>query len=147
MAVITADIEQIWQTIESLPSEGREVIRERFELDRPIKNFSSISPAPPLDDAMFKISFEDYLALSDEERDAIHTSAYSEYRNWIDTALEQRGAEWLLVVGGYIIEAGETLDEYPSRERLYQIGYDSGLIPFVFVANPIIEESFCFVQT
>jgi len=112
-----------------------------------MKNFFPVSPVSPFDDAIFKIAFDDYLALSDEERDAIHTSAYSEYRNWIDTALEQRGAEWLLVVGGDIIETGETLDEYPSRERLYQIGYDSGLIPFVFAANPVIEESFWFVQT
>jgi len=142
MAVINAEVEQIWQTIESLPPEGREVIRERLGFEKPIKNFSKISSGSSLDDAIFKISFEDYLALSDDERDAIHSSAYEKYRDWIDAELERRGAEWMLVVGGDILEAGETLDEYPSREKLYKSGHHFGLIPFVFVANPIVEESF-----
>jgi hypothetical protein len=142
MAVINADVEQIWQTIESLPPEGREVIRERFGFEKPLPSFSPISSGSPLDDAIFKISFEDYLALSDDERDAIHSSAYEKYRDWIDVELKRRGAEWMLVVGGDILEAGETLDEYPSRQKLYKSGYHFGLIPFVFVANPIVEESF-----
>jgi len=141
MAVINTDIEQIWQTIEALPPEGREVIRERL-LTKPIRKSPDILPATPLDDEIFKISFDEYLALSDDERDSIHTSAYAKYQNWIDTELERRGAEWILVVGGDVIETGETLDEYPSREKLYKSGHHFGVIPFVFVANPIIEESF-----
>jgi len=146
MAVITADVEQIWQTIESLPPESREVIRERFGFEKPIQSSSPISFGAPLDDAIFKISFEDYLALSDDERDAIHSSAYEKYRDWIDAELERRGAEWMLVLGGDILEAGETLDAYPAREKLYKLGYHFGVFPFVFVANPIIEESLWVAQ-
>lgn len=141
MAVINAEVEQIWQTIESLSPEGREVIRERLGSKKPIENFSKISSGSPLDDAIFKIAFEDYLALSDDARDSIHTSADAKYRNWIEAELERRGAEWLLVVGGDVLEAGATLEAYPAREKLYKIGYHFGVIPFVFVANPIIEES------
>jgi hypothetical protein len=141
MSVINAEVEQIWQTIESLPPEGREIIRERLGFEKPTQSSSKISSGASLDDAIFKISFEDYLALSDDERDSIHTSANSKYRNWIDAELERREAEWMLVAGGDVIEAGETLDEYPPREKLYKLGYHWGVIPFVFVANPIIEES------
>jgi hypothetical protein len=117
-------------------SEGREIIRERL-LEKPIKKSPPILSATPLDDVVFKFPFDEYLALTDDERDSIHTSAYSKYRNWIDEELERRKAEWMLVVGGDVIETGETLDEYPSREKLYKIGYQFGVIPFVFVANPI----------
>lgn len=140
MEVVNTDVEQIWQTIEALPPESREVIRTRL-LAKANRNSPPISPISSLDDAIFKIAFDKYLDLPDDERDAIHTSAYAKYRNWIDAELERRGAEWMLVVGGDVIEAGESLDEYPSREKLYKSGHHFGVIPFVFVANPVIEES------
>jgi hypothetical protein len=34
MTVINADVEQIWQTIEALPPEGREIIRERLPREK-----------------------------------------------------------------------------------------------------------------
>ncbi|MCI0691037.1 hypothetical protein L0337_03410 [candidate division KSB1 bacterium] len=140
MSIVETDVEQIWQTIEALPPEGREIIRERL-LEKSIKKSPQILPATSLDDVIFKISFDEYLALTDDERDSIHISAYSKYRAWIDEELERREAEWMLVVGGDVIETGETLDEYPSRDKLYKIGRQFDRVPFVFVANPVIEES------
>jgi hypothetical protein len=46
----------------------------------------------------------------------------------------------MLIVGGQIIETGQ-LDEYPSRNKIFEVGHKLGWVPFVFVANPIIEES------
>jgi hypothetical protein len=140
MAVINADIEQIWQRIEALSPEDREIIRVRLARKRLSKSLSTTSPTTPLENEIFKISFAEYLALSDEKRASIRTFFYTKYRDWIDDELQRRQAEWMLVVGGRVIETGQ-LDEYPSREKLYKTGHYYRLIPFVFVANPLIEES------
>lgn len=140
MAVINADIEQIWQTIEALSPEDREIIRERLVHEKARKSLPTTLPTTPLENEIFRISFDEYLSFADEKRASIRASLYTKYRDWIDDELQRRQAEWMLVVGGRIIETGQ-LDEYPSREKLYKTGYHYRLIPFVFVANPLIEES------
>jgi hypothetical protein len=140
MSIVETDIEQIWQTIEALPPEGREIIRERLGHEKPSRIVHTTSPSMPLEDKIFTLSFDEYLSLSDEERASIRTSFYTKYRDWIDNELQRRQAEWMLIVGGQIIETGQ-LDEYPSRNKIFEVGHKLGWVPFVFVANPIIEES------
>ncbi len=143
MAVINADIEQVWQTIEALRPEERAIIQERLGFEKTSKNTSlpATSTVAPLGDEIFKISFEEYLALSGDERRDIRLSGYSKFRNWIEEELQRRQAEWMIVIGGKIIQTGQTLDDYPSRDKLYKIGRQFDRIPFVFIANPVIEES------
>ena len=123
--------------LRQLSPEELAVIEERLAAQKQIKE----QPAP--DDAadLFGLPFAHYLALSDKERDAIALRAYQTLRTWIDAKLEERKAEWILVCGGEVIESSPTLQNYPSREKLMQTGQQRGLVPFVFVRGPLIEES------
>jgi hypothetical protein len=89
---------------------------------------------------LFKLSFDDYLAMSDDERDAIALRAYQTLDAWIEAELKKRKAEWILVCGGQVIESSPTLRNYPPGEKIMQIGRQRGLVPFVFVKTPLIEE-------
>jgi len=140
MAVINADVEQIWQTIESLPPEGREVIWARLA-NAEANNGDSSSPKTLLEDERFLIPFEDYLALSDDELDEIQIAAYKNYHDWIDHELALRHAKWILVCGGKIVESSKVLDDYPSDDKMYSVGKQLGSAPFVFMASPFTEES------
>ncbi|MEP7340378.1 MAG: hypothetical protein ABI977_21790 [Acidobacteriota bacterium] len=90
---------------------------------------------------LFEMPLAHYLALSDEVRDAITLRAYQTLHSWIEKELEKRRAEWLLVCGGEILESSPTLTNYPSDDKLMQIGQERDRIPFVFVRSPLIEES------
>jgi hypothetical protein len=88
------------------------------------------------------ISFEDYLALSDEEGEELKLMAYEKYRDWIYHELAERRARWMLICKGEIVEWSPTLDDYPSREKRHAIGRQMGYAPWTFIANPVIEESY-----
>lgn len=139
MAVINTDVEQIWQTIESLPPEGREVIWARLT-NAEANNRVSSSPKTLLEDERFLIPFDDYLALSDDELDEIQIAAYKNYHDWIDHELAQRRARWILVCGGKIVESSKVLDDYPSDDKMYTVGKQLGYAPLVFMTSHIIEE-------
>lgn len=140
MAAVQADVEQVWQTIDALPSESREIILSRLtSAKRKDKVF--YSPKTLLEDEKFLISFEDYLALSDDERDEIQSMAYEKYGSWIDEKLEQLRAQWMLLCGGKLIEWSAKLQDYPSDEKMHALGKQLGYAPLVFVANLHIEES------
>jgi len=83
---------------------------------------------------------KEYLALSDDERENIQLSVYQSHKEWIDAELEERGAEWVLLCGGEVVEYSATLRNYPSREKLMALGEERGVVPFVFVKTPLIEE-------
>jgi hypothetical protein len=140
MSIVETDIEQIWQSIESLPPESREVIWARLA-NAEAKNGDSTSPKTLLKDERFVISFEDYLALSDDELDEIQIAAYKDYHAWIDHELAKRQAKWILVCGGKIVESSKVLDDHPSDDKMYAVGKQLGYAPFVFMAGPVIEES------
>jgi len=90
---------------------------------------------------VFTLSFEEYLALTDEERKNVQWRAYQLHQPWIDVELDHRGAHWLLVCHGEIIESSSNWGDYPSREKLMTLGKQNGYVPFVFVREPMIEES------
>jgi len=74
------------------------------------------------------------------ERERVQLSVYQSKKEWIDYELERRGAMWILVCGGEVVESSETLRDYPSREKLMTLGEERGVVPFVFVKAPLIEE-------
>lgn len=140
MTAVQIDVEQIWQTIDALPSAGREIILARLTNKKTNDNIFS-PPKTLLDDERFLISFDDYLALSDDELDEIQIAAYKDYHAWINYELAQRQAKWILVCGGIIVESSKVLDDHPSDEKMYAVGKRLGYAPFVFMAGPVIEES------
>jgi len=140
MTAVQTDVEQVWQTIDALPPAGREIILARLTNKK--TNDRIFSPSQILlEDERFLISFEDYLALSDDERDEIQSLAYEKYGSWINEKLEQLHAQWMLVCGGKFIEWSAKLQDYPSDEKMYALGKQLGYAPLVFVANLRIEES------
>ncbi len=133
------DLEQIFQTLDKLRPDELWLIEEHIA-NLKKRNQRSFPPKTLVDDETFLMPFEDYLALSDEARDNIQLYAYDNYREWIDEELARRDARWMLVCGGKILEWSPKLDDYPSDEKMEAIGMQSGYAPFVFMANPLIEE-------
>jgi len=66
-------------------------------------------PRSSSSDDVFALPFDDYLSLSDEEREAVQLRAYQTHQAWINAELERRGAEGLLVCDGKVLEASPTL--------------------------------------
>lgn len=135
-------LEGFLETLDELSPEELERVEKRLASARDKKNGNapiSTSPHAPRD--IFAISFEEYLAMPLEERHAIQISAYEKYSKWIEQELERHQARWILVCGGKVIESSPTLRDYPRREKVRLVGEQCGLMPFVFVRGPMIEES------
>jgi hypothetical protein len=141
MTAVQTDVEQVWQTVDALSPAGREIILARLANKKTNDRIFS-PPKTLLEDERFLISFEDYLALSDEEGEKLKLLAYEKYQNWIYDELARRRARWLLVCGGEIIAWSPTLDDYPARDKRHSIGKQLGYAPWTFIANPVIEESY-----
>jgi hypothetical protein len=141
MSVMTTALEQIFRTVEQLGSEELELLRERIE--RSSRKKPSYTPRGHPEEAaeLFAIPFDTYLAMSEDERAEVAFRAYIILDRWIERELKARQAQWMLVCGGEILESSAKLIEYPSREKLMTIGKDRGVIPFVFIRAPLIEES------
>ncbi len=135
MSEIQTNLNQALRLLEQFGPQELAVIEERLAARK------QNSEQPPDTASVFDLPFDDYLAMSDEERDDIAFRAYQTLGEWIDAELKKRKAEWILVCGGEVIGASPTLEDYPSREKLMEIGRRRGLVPFVFVKTPLIEES------
>jgi len=141
METKNSTLEQILETIDDFASDELDLLEKRLASVREKKNGGARVPVlPAATRDIFSITFEEYLAMSDEERDAIQDEAYEKYTKWIDEELGQRHARWMLVCGGTVIESSPTLQNYPRDEKLREVGEQYGLIPFVFAAQPLIEE-------
>jgi hypothetical protein len=141
MAVMETDLELLFKTVENLGSDELELLRERIEQSRRKKISATSRGYPQEAEELFAIPFNTYLAMSEDERDAIAFRAYKILDRWIDQELDARHAKWMLVCGGKILESSPKLIEYPSSEKIMALGKKSGLIPFVFIRTPLIEES------
>ncbi len=130
MPEVAVSLKQVLQVLDQLNPVELAAVEQRLAMRR--------QPASALAAGLFDFSFDEYLALSEEERDAIAFRAYQTLGGWIDAELARRKATWMLVCGGEIIEASPSLDEYPAREHLLQLGQERGRIPFVFVRGPLI---------
>jgi hypothetical protein len=136
-----AELKEVLEMIDRLNPGDLAIIQEKIapsqkhRLKRPDEKI-----ATPKND-VFSLSFEDYLALADDEREDIQWRAYQLHQSWADAELNRRGAQWLLVCHGEIIEASSTWRYYPSRKKLMAVGKQNGYVPFVYVKAPLIEES------
>jgi hypothetical protein len=130
------------ETLDELSPEELDRVEKRLASAREKKNGNAPVPAvPPVPRDLFAISFDEYLAMPQSEREAIDILAYKRYANWIEQELNRYKARWILVCGGKVIESGPTLRSYPRSQKLQAVGEQYGLIPFVFLRGPMIEES------
>jgi phosphoribosylformylglycinamidine synthase len=91
---------------------------------------SAVTPVP-LGDA-FAIEYQNYLALSSDDRLALQGRAWREHGAFINRELENHRALWILVVGGEVVDSGSTLENYPTDARLAELGNANDLVPWVF---------------
>jgi hypothetical protein len=138
---MTTELEQVFQTVDRLNDAELELLRERIERSHPKKSLTHPRGYPEEAAELFAIPFETYRAMSQDERDAVAFRAYKTLDRWIDDELKKRHAKWMLVCGGEILESSPEFLEYPSSDKLIMIGKARGLIPFVFIYTPLIEES------
>ncbi len=136
MPEVAVSLKQVLQVLDQLNPDELAAVEQRLAARQQTAN-----QAPTVADDLFELPFDEYLALPDETRDAIAFRAYQTLGEWIDAELARRKAEWMLVCGGEIIETSPTLQNYPARERLLQLGRERGKVPFVFIRTPLIEES------
>lgn len=141
MPVAELDFEQVLGTVDQLSSDELEVLQKRIAQSRQKKAPSTLHGYPEEARELFAIPFNNYIVMPDEERAAIAFRAYKILDRWIEQELKARRAKWMLVCGGEILESSPEFIEYPSREKLMALGKDRGLIPFVFIRTPLIEES------
>ena len=139
MPMMEVNLPQLLKAIEQLNPAELAILQERIHRTQHAASVKT-SPKTAQRDEFFTLPFTEYLALPDEERERIQFSVYQSQKKWIDAELEQRSAEWILVCGGEVVEASETLRNYPSREKLMALGKARGVVPFVFVKAPLIEE-------
>ncbi len=90
---------------------------------------------------LLRLPFSEYRNLPDEEKERIHLQVYQQCRGWAERELAKRRAQWLVMCGGEVIKASSTLEDLPSGEELERIGEEQNLVPFLFVREPLIEES------
>lgn len=135
-------LEGLLETLDELSPEELERVEKRLASAREKKNGNAPIPTtPPVPRDLFAISFNEYLAMPQAERETIDILAYRRYANWIEQELNQHDARWILVCGGKVIESGPTLRSYPRSQKLQAVGEQYGLMPFVFLRGPMIEES------
>jgi len=144
METLHPPLDQFLDTLDTLSSEELDRVEKRVAAVREKKNGNAraltLPPAPVASD-FFAISFNEYLAMPQAEREAIDILAYKRYSNWIEQELNRHDARWILVCGGKVIESGPTLRSYPRSQKLQAVGEQYGLTPFVFLRGPMIEES------
>jgi hypothetical protein len=138
---MTTELEQVFQTVDRLNDAELELLRRRIERSRSPKSLTHSRGYPEEAGELFAIPFDTYRVMSQDERDAVAFRAYKILDRWIDEELKKRHAKWMLVCGGEILESSPKFIEYPSSEKLIAVGQQRGMIPFVFIRTPLIEES------
>ncbi len=141
MSEALATLEQVFQTVDHLNLNDLNLLRERIEQSRQQKTRIDTRPVPTQATELFNLHFDYYLSLSENERDALVFQAYKTLEPWIEQELKSHHAQWMLVCGGEILEFSSKLLEYPSPEKLANLGKGHNRIPFVFIRTPIIEEA------
>ncbi len=92
-------------------------------------------------DPAWTMTFQTYLSLSGTERRELVLEVQERNRDWIAQQLKAHRAAWILVCGGKVIESSTDLNDYPSPQRLMQVGQEQDRIPFVFSRPPFFEET------
>jgi len=137
--MMEVDLGELLKVVEQLNPTELAILQKQIHLTQNSSSVEFPTETAQMNE-FFTFTFKEYLTLSDEERERIQLSVYRSKKKWIDAELERRGAEWILVCGGEVVELSETLRNYPSREKLMALGEERGFVPFVFVKAPLIEE-------
>lgn len=80
----------------------------------------------------FSFDYSMYCALPSEEQLALRSQALLKHGTWIAAQLDERDADWILVVGGEVVDSGASLESYPNESRLKELGTANNLVPWVF---------------
>jgi hypothetical protein len=89
----------------------------------------------------FEMSYDEFEKLSEDGQDEVSWQAFSRNKAWIDEQLSKYDAEWIVVIGGKVEKFSSTLDDVPMRNEITKMGMETGLVPFLFIREPLIEES------
>ncbi|MGH7599839.1 MAG: hypothetical protein ACREOI_26080 [bacterium] len=133
-----ASFETILESIDALSPAELDALQARISRSRR-KQASATKRTS--ERSVFEIPYDEYLAFSDAEREALQWRVYHEHREWYEAKLKARRAQWMIVCGGKIVEFSKTLADFPAPEKLQAMGKECVFIPFVFVPKPLIEES------
>lgn len=96
---------------------------------------TGVLPTPTRPDP-FAMDYDVYESLPATEQMAVQEAAWQMHGAWILQQLQERRAVWILCIGGTVVEAGETMDTFPSAARLDELGTANELVPLVFVRPP-----------
>jgi len=89
------------------------------------------APSRPVSEP-FSFDYGMYRALPQDEQLDLRSQALLKHGAWISQQLDELNADWILVVGGQVVDSGESLATYPSEERLKELGNANNLVPWVF---------------
>jgi hypothetical protein len=97
----------------------------------------------PLEFVGEHMTLEQYRQLSFSERGEHKRQLKAKNREWLEAKYASLRAAWLMVMDGEIIAYGTSLQDYPSTEKIREIGGRYGKRPFIFINDLFvaIEES------
>jgi hypothetical protein len=121
--------------LESLRPTLKEAFQDAFRQWLERQNAKSVEKNP------FEMPFEEFEKLSEDKQDEVSWQAFSRNKAWIDEQLRKYDAEWIVVIGGKVQKFSPTLDDVPMRNEMTKMGMETGLVPFLFIREPLIEES------
>lgn len=84
----------------------------------------------------FALDYTSYRSLPTEEKLSLRSMAWQKHGAWIMQQLNERRADWVVCIGGEVLESGPSLDTYPSEEHLERLGDANDLVPWVFTRPP-----------
>jgi len=89
------------------------------------------------------LTLEEYRKLSLHERGELKRRLKEQNREWLEKKFAGVQTAWLMVLDGEVIASGESLGDYPSTEKIREIGLRHRKRPFVFINDwfVMIEES------
>jgi phosphoribosylformylglycinamidine synthase len=80
----------------------------------------------------FSFDYSLYCAVPPDEQLELRSQALLKHGAWITAQLDERDADWILVVGGEVVDSGASFESYPSEDRLKELGTANNLVPWVF---------------
>jgi hypothetical protein len=89
------------------------------------------------------LTLEQYRKLSIKERGEHQRQLKAKNRKWLDEKFANLHAAWLMILDGEIIAFGDSLKDYPSTDKIREIGLRHGKRPFLIINDLLvaIEES------
>ena len=86
-----------------------------------------------------EISFEVYFANPADFQDVVSTHWQTNCQ-WIEPQMKEYHLQWVVVCGTKIVASSEDIFDFPSEERILELGREHGLIPFAYSTAMLPEE-------